>query len=74
VSVCVIGASYRGGQQCAKAARSAEDGSKAFFSEEKKQKTFIFQQLDIKGHGPDLSAGAGIEVFWFFSSEKNCFL
>jgi hypothetical protein len=50
----------------------SKKGSKAFFSEEKKQKTFIFSAL------PNAPATSRIyprapeaKVFWFFSSEKN---
>ena len=41
--------------------------SKVFFSEEKKQKTFLIQVLVP----PERTATAPEKVFWFFSSEKN---
>jgi hypothetical protein len=45
-----------------------------FFSEEKNQKTFIFvRRFHDRGHGRDLSAGAELKVFCFFSSEKKTF-
>jgi hypothetical protein len=40
-----------------------------FFSEEKKQKTFA----SLSRFSPATYA-KDIKVFWFFSSEKNCFL
>jgi len=45
-----------------------------FFSEEKKQKTFISLAASRLAMCLDLAARAGIKVFWFFSSEKNGFL
>jgi hypothetical protein len=42
---------------------------KAFFSEEKKQKTFT----SWSGFFPAAYAMV-IKVFWFFFSKKNCFL
>jgi hypothetical protein len=44
-------------------------GRKAFFSEEKKQKTFARAVADLSG-----SARKGKKVFWFFFSKKNRFL
>jgi hypothetical protein len=44
---------------------------KDFFSEEKKQKTFISPLLLRAWSWADLDAAPGIKVFWFFSSEKN---
>jgi hypothetical protein len=42
------------------------------FSEEKEAKRLLFSgSSQLSGHGRDLSAGAEIKVFWFFSSEKN---
>jgi hypothetical protein len=45
-----------------------------FFSEEKNQKTFIFCAC---GKIPAMASIVGVaeraKVFWFFSSEKNCF-
>jgi len=42
---------------------------KAFFSEEKKQKTFMaLSRLYAAKDAND------IKVFWFFFSKKNCFL
>jgi hypothetical protein len=34
----------------------------------------FFRQRQDPGHGLDVAAGAGLKVFWFFSSEKNIFL
>jgi hypothetical protein len=43
-------------------------------SEEKEAKRLLFRaHSQDPGHGLDVSAGAGIKVFWFFSSEKNIF-
>jgi hypothetical protein len=41
-------------------------GRKAFFSEEKKQKTFVFWERALR-EGPL----QGTKVFWFFFSKKN---
>ncbi len=46
------------------------EASKAFFSEEKKQKTFVSAAADLSGE----SATAETKAFWFFFSKKNCFL
>jgi hypothetical protein len=35
------------------------------------KKLLILRRFHLSGHGPDLYAGAGVKVFWFFSSEKN---
>jgi hypothetical protein len=46
------------------------EGSKVFFSEEKKQKTFF----NGAGQGPckaRRAVRAGAKVFWFFFSKKN---
>ena len=52
------------GRRCAR-----EVERKAFFSEEKKQKTFVTAVADSPArHNP------GPKVFWFFFSKKNCFL
>jgi len=40
-----------------------------FFSEEKKQKTFIFFGCVLRQHTLKET-----KVFWFFFSKKNCFL
>jgi len=45
-------------------------GRKVFFSEEKKQKTLLFQVFVP----PEREATALGKVLWFFSSEKNAFL
>jgi cytochrome c-type biogenesis protein CcmH len=42
--------------------------ARSSFSEEKEAKRLLFL---CWSHGRDLAAGAGIKVFWFFSSEKN---
>jgi hypothetical protein len=42
-----------------------------FFSEEKKQKTFILALADRSGTWPDRGDSGKVKVFWFFSSEKN---
>jgi hypothetical protein len=42
---------------------------KAFFSEEKKQKTFDFSGVGAAWKVRDSTR----KVFWFFSSEKNAF-
>jgi hypothetical protein len=42
---------------------------KAFFSEEKKQKTFMSLSRFYPERTPQEA-----EVFWFFFSKKNCFL
>jgi hypothetical protein len=34
----------------------------------------LYCSFTLDGYGRDLSAGAGIKVFWFFSSEKNFLL
>jgi hypothetical protein len=52
--------------------RSANEVARLFFSK-KKQRTVIFPELPIARPCLDLSAGAEIKVFWFFSSEKNKF-
>jgi hypothetical protein len=50
---------------------------KVFFSEEKKQKTFIPGATPRAGHGLERGCGGEIKVFWFaqgglrLSSEKN---
>jgi hypothetical protein len=45
-----------------------------FFSEEKNQKTFTISATSpLSGHGRQLSAGAELKVFCFFSSEKKAF-
>jgi hypothetical protein len=44
-----------------------------FFSEEKKQKTFILCATARLVLFLSLAPGGEIEVFWFFSSEKNAF-
>jgi hypothetical protein len=47
-------------------------GSKAFFSEEKKQKTFISQPAPIfPANAKTPVQPQDIKVFWLFSSEKN---
>jgi hypothetical protein len=47
---------------------------KQFFSEEKNQKTFVCWRLrHVAFAGQQVAMGAGEKVFWFFSSEKNCF-
>jgi hypothetical protein len=51
-----------------------KEGGKHFFSEEKKQKTFIFgSSRQDPVHGLDRWRG-GEKVFCFFSSEKKDFL
>jgi len=45
-----------------------------FFSEEKKQKTFVLGAAARVAPVHALASGAGIKVFWFFSSEKNALL
>ncbi len=46
-----------------------------FLSEEKNQKTFVRNAGPrLMSHGHNVRAAAVIKVFWFFSSEKNCFL
>jgi hypothetical protein len=48
---------------------------KYFFFEKKKQKTFTLDAIpDASAMAPDLGAGEGVKVFWFFFSKKNCFL
>jgi len=49
----------------------AEKVRKAFFSEEKKQKTFDFSDVCAAWKVRD---SIKYKVFWFFSSEKNIFL
>jgi hypothetical protein len=44
---------------------------KAFFSEEKKQKTFISFAALPAANGHSVGAGAEEKVFWFFFSKKN---
>jgi hypothetical protein len=44
---------------------------KVFFSEEKNQKTFILRRSYNRGHGLDLSAGAGIKVFLLLFLQKK---
>jgi hypothetical protein len=45
-----------------------------FFSEEKTQKTFILcAWMNIQAMAAGLGQAEDIRVFWFFSSEKNCF-
>jgi hypothetical protein len=46
-----------------------EEGKKAFFFEEKKQKTF----KSLSRTSPAAYAEE-TKVFWFFFSKKNCFL
>jgi hypothetical protein len=51
---------------------ASQQGRKAFFSEEKKQKTFILSNSHDRGNGPHLSAGArNKSLFASFSSEKE---
>jgi hypothetical protein len=46
-----------------------------FFSEEKNQKTFALDAIpDLSVLAPTVRAAERTKVFWFFSSEKNCFL
>jgi hypothetical protein len=47
------------------------EGRKNFFSEEKKQKTFISALADGAGLWPPNGKLRGIKVFWFFFSKKN---
>jgi hypothetical protein len=51
--------------------RGTPKGTKGFFSEEKKQKTFTPAPAQLSGHVPDPSAVPEADVFWFFSWEKN---
>ena len=45
-----------------------------FFSEEKNQKTFALDAIPVVWTNDlNLTAGAIEKVFWFVSSEKNCF-
>jgi hypothetical protein len=46
------------------------EARKDFFSEEKKQKTFIRWSGPLSGESRD----SGMKVFWFFFSKKNFFL
>ncbi len=46
--------------------RAGQDGSKAFFSEEKKQKTFDSAVAPLSS-----TTRQGVKVFWFFFSKKN---
>jgi CRISPR/Cas system endoribonuclease Cas6 (RAMP superfamily) len=49
-----------------------EEERKQFFSEEKNQKTFTFRNLARYRPGPGSYEGRQeVNVFWFFSSEKN---
>jgi hypothetical protein len=45
------------------------EGGKAFFFEKKKQKTFGTWRARWGNAAAKIT-----KVFWFFSSEKNCFL
>ena len=45
------------------------EGSKAFFFEKKKQKTFDSAVADSLK-----TRRQGVKVFWFFFSKNNCFL
>jgi hypothetical protein len=49
--------------------RARQERRKTFFSEEKKQKTF----MSLSRFYPATYA-KDIKVFWFFFSKKNCFL
>jgi hypothetical protein len=46
--------------------RTENEGRKVFFSEEKKQKTFVHWRVRSPA-----SLRQSPKVFWFFSSEKN---
>jgi len=48
-----------------------KDQRKVFFSEEKKQKTFIPGAVESSGLGLDRGNGGEVKVFWFFFSKKN---
>jgi len=53
----------------------AKKVGRSFFSEEKKQKTFIFRRSNDRGHCSDLAAGARIKVFLLlFLQKKKTFL
>jgi hypothetical protein len=41
------------------------------FLKKRSKRPLFFRSLAVRGHGLDLAAGAGLKVFWFFSSEKN---
>jgi hypothetical protein len=53
---------------------SSKKVRKVFFSEEKKQKTFIPGARGKIQHCLDRGSSGDIKVSWFFSSEKNFFL
>jgi hypothetical protein len=54
---------------------SIDSVRKQFFSEEKNQKTFALDAIPKQiAHDLNRHAGVRAKVFWFFSSEKNCFL
>jgi hypothetical protein len=41
------------------------------FLKKRNKRLLFFRRSHDRGHGRDIAAGAGIKVFWFFSSEKN---
>jgi hypothetical protein len=53
--------------------RGGGRGRKAFFSEEKKQKSFIFPQLQLGLAATGLSAASGQKLFAAFSRKRRPF-
>jgi hypothetical protein len=46
-------------------------GGDSSFLKKRSKRLLLFQRLHRGGHGLDPAAGAGIKVFWLFSSEKK---
>jgi hypothetical protein len=41
------------------------------FLKKRSKRLLSLSRFNLSGQGTDLSAGADLRVFWFFSSEKN---
>jgi hypothetical protein len=54
-------------------ARKQRRKEETSFLKKRSKRLLILAQRQDPGHGLDLGSGGGIEVFWFFSSEKNAF-
>jgi hypothetical protein len=65
VAACPV--TFRGRLQTQKVKKDSS------FLKKRSKRLLIFRSLPLRGHVRDLTASAGIKVFWFFSSEKNIF-
>jgi hypothetical protein len=54
--------------------REAVGKKRPSFLKKRSKRLLFSSNFQDRGHGLDPAAGAGIKVFWFFSSEKNIFL